>query len=493
MKCRVLRQLGFTFLCFVATANAQIARLDGSLSWLEGGHFGATHGFRGEAGQIFSYRLKLPRAGADWYVLLVDETTTEVVLEAYTMDSEIYSATGKLPSSGMYTLTLVADSFRGYSSTLALTPSQSRQAQYLDYHDDVRKPEYTWVAGSLGADYRMPDVAALTAVVEGGNLTLEVTYYPDTFDPKRNEVSIFVDADGDASTGFKGQEGFVPPGADYRIHFGALDYSHEVRITPLKTEGAAATVTGSVELLPDGFRVVVPINVLGGDPNHFGFYLYSDVALSEHSSTTILDVIPSVSGWLRMADAEMPLPEIQSNDLLAWDLTKVKPWDLKDGSDCKFDYQSGLLIRTKQNHACEAWTNEQYSPDISIETSATVTSAPEPVSYGLAFARQQNGDLLLFMLSTDGTYSFLQRAASKWSILIPRTLTDAMHQGLNLANVLTVELRGRAVSLFVNGSKIADYELDRLPIGSMEVYSDGLGVDQQGDVVFSRLMVSKLM
>lgn len=144
----------------------------------------------------------------------------------------------------------------------------------------------------LGADYRSPDIRQVLATVRDGFLNIEVHFAPETFDPDRTKISLYLDTDEDMGTGVQRRD--IPSGTDHMITFGARAYyptSMHFAYAPSNPRGLGRPA-GPYQILADGLAISIPLERIGSVEPRIRFYVAADVAFDRESSTTIMDGVP---------------------------------------------------------------------------------------------------------------------------------------------------------------------------------------------------------
>jgi serine/threonine protein kinase len=113
---------------------------------------------------------------------------------------------------------------------------------------------------------------------------------------------------------------------------------------------------------------------------------------------------------------------------------------------------------------------------MSVEARPVEQQVATPFAYGLTFREEvDNGDLYLFEIDTDGSYSVSLSQDGKWETLIGTTGLQAIKpEG---PNQLTVKAVGPALTFYINGEEAATIEDDTLSRGAiglaLELYNEG--------------------
>ncbi|HXW00781.1 MAG TPA: family 16 glycoside hydrolase, partial [Anaerolineae bacterium] len=128
---------------------------------------------------------------------------------------------------------------------------------------------------------------------------------------------------------------------------------------------------------------------------------------------------------------------------------------------------------------------------MSVEARPVVQQVATPFAYGLTFREEvDNGDLYLFEIDTDGSYSVSLSHDGEWETLIGTTGLQAIKpEG---PNQLTVKAVGPALTFYVNGEEAATVEDDTLTRGAiglaLELYNEG----DKASVDFDNLTVRQV-
>lgn len=149
-----------------------------------------------------------------------------------------------------------------------------------------------------------PDLAGATLEVDGGNLTITVSYAPGTMSQGRTLFLAFLDTDENPATGNPGipaASGVADAdqiGWEYQI--GGVDPVGSGRASVLRATGSGNTLTlNSVPVTfpnADQIRVVVPMSALGNDDGRMTFKIIGFPWLdSQPPSATAVDDMPDLA------------------------------------------------------------------------------------------------------------------------------------------------------------------------------------------------------
>ena len=137
---------------------------------------------------------------------------------------------------------------------------------------------------------------------------------------------------------------------------------------------------------------------------------------------------------------------------------------------------TGFVISARQGMARWMWYNGALPSNVRIEVSVSLVGGPTNTGFGLAFARpsREAREWMTFYVAGDGHYKL---TGFDGSDAIPWRLSPAVQQGVGAQNRLAVEVRGRNVTLFLNGVMVDSYVADREVAGSLgAVLSQGVEV-----------------
>ena len=121
-----------------------------------------------------------------------------------------------------------------------------------------------------------------------------------------------------------------------------------------------------------------------------------------------------------------------------------------------------------------------------IEATVTLVSGPVTRGYGLAFARasrEQGSPWCSFYIAGDTSYKIRCGEVD----MLPWTRSPALQQGVGAVNRIALELRGRTVTLFANGTQLTQWIADRDVSGYI-----GFEVGSELNLAFSGLTVYDL-
>ncbi|HMF94437.1 MAG TPA: hypothetical protein VKE96_09095 [Vicinamibacterales bacterium] len=180
----------------------------------------------------------------------------------------------------------------GSSTTRPSTPTSTSAPSAL--RADVTDP-----IGDTPSDARVPvapDLVRATAAVDGGNLTLVVSFAPGTFNRQTTRVAVLFDTDQNPATGIRQQDGL---GADFGLDLfpgGGL-----ATITRADEAGCAARQScfvnvgsASMTILTDGMQAVVPLGAIGAASGRLGFVVNSYVLVAP-LTPVVFDYLPDIT------------------------------------------------------------------------------------------------------------------------------------------------------------------------------------------------------
>ncbi len=210
--------------------------------------------------------------------------------------------------------TLVASAQNAVNSTSAAFDITPLEGFASDPTDDAADPA---------------DLVSAHILVDGGNMQVDVIF--NSVDPATSNATFMLDTDQDLGTGHPGIDGGCSRdtaflGTDYFIAIGANDFTpaqivrYNVDRTNATTTAATCndrTVVGTATISPltNGYRVTVPLSLLGNDDGRMNFKVESSLQLVPGPGFTgILDVMPDEgSPAAFVTDQAGPIPFNNSN------------------------------------------------------------------------------------------------------------------------------------------------------------------------------------
>jgi serine/threonine protein kinase len=191
------------------------------------------------------------------------------------------------------------------------------------------------------------------------------------------------------------------------------------------------------------------------------------------------------------------------------DMHSARNWTVNSDPACSLWYsQGGLVIEnTLSRNPVTEFCGMRLSradvfgaldDNVKIEISVKHLKGNKTYAYGLAFAAPQDfvenrRVFYAFMIASMGNYELLRYEVDGWHTLLDLKgkswpTADAIRQGDDASNRLSVEVRGNTVSFFVNGRYLGRYVASDSLRGyaGLLVPLNGLGVE------FSDLLISRL-
>ena len=141
-------------------------------------------------------------------------------------------------------------------------------------------------------------------------------------------------------------------------------------------------------------------------------------------------------------------------------------------TDLKKVENGALVLTPEPGKSVWGISESDYYTDAAICVDATVTNGlPEEAYHSIVFWFQDTSNFYEFALWPSGKYRV--ERWSKGKILYPISLTDVpeLKKGLGQTNSLEVETKGNMATLYVNGTKIAEFK-GRPPEGGGKVGLD---------------------
>jgi hypothetical protein len=157
------------------------------------------------------------------------------------------------------------------------------------------------VSGDSTGANGVGDLVSAALTVDGGNLTVEVHYLASSFNPNTSLATVSLDLDQNAATGHQGIDSNCTVdtgniGSEYILTIGSAG-STPAKVYQYQGSCNAFLQVGTATITPltDGYRVVVPLSLLGNDDGRLNFKVASAEQVSPAPGYTgFLDVMPDV-------------------------------------------------------------------------------------------------------------------------------------------------------------------------------------------------------
>ena len=267
---------------------------------------------------------------------------------------------------------------------------------------------------------------------------------------------------------------------------------------PAIKAGYGATNRIAVEVQSRTIRVFVndkqvglvqgPANVAG----KIGFYLdlmgmetvFSDLRVTELGpSGSSPQVSPKPSG-----------PTVANERVLFQDDFRLQRLGAEVSECAKTSYADGFIMENiDRSNGCRhgLLAAGKFADNVRIELSARQRKGRQDAGYGLMFGKREGNDSILYSLfvTADGFHSlWLISSVTDFKLLIPWTRHTSVRTGYEAVNQLAVEIQGRTIRTFVNGTQVGSVQAPAPVTGFI-----GFAVGTPGmEVVFTNVRVVEL-
>ncbi|RMH17328.1 MAG: hypothetical protein D6701_07705 [Gemmatimonadetes bacterium] len=152
-------------------------------------------------------------------------------------------------------------------------------------------------------------------------------------------------------------------------------------------------------------------------------------------------------------------------------------WDESDNAACERLYSGGrYILRSKaEGSFCASYLTSlgDVSGPVRIEAVTHLASGPTNQQLGIIFGHQGNSYFVAGM-SGNGSFKLARRNADgSWTDVLTWQGADAAHSGRGVDNHHAVEIRGRRIDYFLNGSFVNAFEAGRSLEGGVGLYNNG--------------------
>jgi hypothetical protein len=200
--------------------------------------------------------------------------------------------------------------------------------------------------------------------------------------------------------------------------------------------------------------------------------LFGTQAISAQNSASSVNQSMSMS----------PAAESQAGKLLYSDdfSSSKSGWTISISGDITAFYKNGRYHMT----AVPAnYFNGWYVPrldlsDFIVQVEATKEAGPDDNEFGLSIRSPVPGSYYVFLISSDGYYTFGKDENSTWVTPFNWTKSSAIKTG-NATNLLEVVARGDKFSFYANGEKLGDYTDSSFANGRLALH---VGSTSEGNV-----------
>lgn len=153
-----------------------------------------------------------------------------------------------------------------------------------------------------------------------------------------------------------------------------------------------------------------------------------------------------------------------------WDFRTNRELTAGRYGKCQYDYStSGYTISVAEaGTTCIDGPPGDQPAQIRVAATAQGLRGGAGYTYGLRFGYTPDSTVgyYAFELSEGGSFQLSRYRMHAWEPLIPWERTSIVHPAASgIPNDLAVEIRGRSVTLFVNGQRVGAYETPKEPVG----------------------------
>ncbi|MEE9617491.1 MAG: hypothetical protein V3T90_10880 [Anaerolineae bacterium] len=168
-------------------------------------------------------------------------------------------------------------------------------------------------------------------------------------------------------------------------------------------------------------------------------------------------------------------------------------WEVGDYDTGSVGYKSGAYFVTSAGDGNTMWgvANRSFD-DLFIEVDTTQISSPASNNndYGVVCREQGDGAGYYMLISGDGYYAILVKAAGRdFEPLVDWTRSDIIRQG-NATNHIRAVCDGSTLALFVNGQRLATAEDDTFSGGDIALTATSYE-DEPTEIHFDNLVVRR--
>jgi hypothetical protein len=157
-----------------------------------------------------------------------------------------------------------------------------------------------------------------------------------------------------------------------------------------------------------------------------------------------------------------------------------------DGGGCFFQSDG---YHVKNGYECFAPIASQSNVNVSVQVKQI---SGQDVDYGIGFrANGQVSEYYMF-IAESGDWSVIKFGpGGQASVLIPKTSTGAIHQGLNRLNTLQVNMSGSTFIFFINGVRVGSATNGAYTSGKIGLQVDPNSIGSGLEVVYTNFKVTK--
>jgi hypothetical protein len=188
-----------------------------------------------------------------------------------------------------------------------------------------------------------------------------------------------------------------------------------------------------------------------------------------------------------------------TSNYVDWDFRSVQPLTSGRFGTCQYDYSSaGYTISVAENGTtCIDGPLGDQPASVRISTTALPIHGTPGYTYGIRFGYTTDSTVgyYAFEISEGGSFQLSRYRMKVWEPLIPwqRLAGTINPASANTNNVMTVDIRGTSLTLFVNGTQVGTYQTPYPAVGpagfGLIGYSNGSPLPM---VTFTRFSISPL-
>lgn len=198
--------------------------------------------------------------------------------------------------------------------------------------------------------------------------------------------------------------------------------------------------------------------------------------------TIFFGLIPSSTSTPTPVAAITVTPVPQPDALYADDFSDPSSgWDVNDGDNSTVGYTgSGKYFIAIKTDGYASWANpKKLFSDVSIEVNASVVSGDQDTEYGIICRYQDGSNFYVLQVAADGTAAIRKKENGEQFKVISGngewTSSDAINQGV-ADNTLKAVCSGNTLTLYVNGTQVAEATDDSFSSGDVGLFAGTFGV-----------------
>ncbi|HEX4203886.1 MAG TPA: hypothetical protein VHZ51_06750 [Ktedonobacteraceae bacterium] len=151
---------------------------------------------------------------------------------------------------------------------------------------------------------------------------------------------------------------------------------------------------------------------------------------------------------------------------------------------CAFTSQ-GLAVHPQQGLAYICLAPTKALTDFSLTATAQQTSGSSTHAYGLVFRHTSPHNYYFFGIDGTGHFTLAVVVNDISHVVLPFTSSSALHNGSHAVNQLQVIMKGKALTLLINGTAVGQATLSTFAQGTV-----GLRGINNGVVLFTHLTIA---